>query len=88
MKKISKTETENKLKDFFQEIKKKTPKEIKKIKKIAMNQNIPLREKRKFFCKFCLTPYSGKEKIRIKKGIKNITCDNCNKISRRKIKLS
>jgi len=86
--KISKTETENKINEFFQGIKNKGPKEIKKIKKLAMNQNVPLNENRKLFCKYCLKPYSGKEKVRIKKGIKSITCNNCEKISRWKIKLS
>jgi RNase P subunit RPR2 len=88
MKKGSKTKTENVIKDFFSEIKDKSPKEIKKIKKLAMNHKFPLREKRRLFCKYCLTPFSGKEKIRIKDKIKSVTCDNCNKINRWKIKLS
>ncbi|MCL5018320.1 MAG: adenylyl cyclase-associated domain-containing protein [Candidatus Pacearchaeota archaeon] len=88
MKKVSKTESEKEINDFFQEIKKKTPKEIKKIKKLAMSHNIPLREKRKLFCKHCLTPYLNKSIIRIKNKIKSITCDNCKKISRWKISSS
>lgn len=84
--KISKTETEKQINDFFKYIKNKTPNEIKKIKRLAMNKKIPLKEKRKLFCKKCLNPYSGKEKIRIKKGIKSIECNNCEYISRWRIK--
>jgi len=50
-----------------------------------MGQNIPLKENRKLFCKYCLNPYSGKEKIRIKNNIKSIECLYCKNISRRKI---
>jgi len=87
MKKISKTELTQELKDFFYKIKNKTPKEIKKMKKSAMGQNIPLKENRKLFCKYCLNPYSGKEKIRIKNKIKSVECLHCKKISRRKLSL-
>ncbi len=83
--KFSKTETEKQIKDFFETIKDKSPKEIKKIKKLAMNQKIPLKGGRKLFCKYCLKPYSGKEKIRMNKGMKMTTCNNCEKISRWKI---
>jgi RNase P subunit RPR2 len=85
MKKFSKTESENKIKNFFDNIKNKTPKEIKKIKKMAMGQNIPLKKFRKEFCKKCIKPYSGNEKIRINNGIKSITCEKCGCISRWKI---
>ena len=82
---FSKTETEERIKQFFDNIKDKSPKEIKKIKKLAMSKNISLKEKRKSFCKFCLNPYSGKEKIRIKDKIKSVECDNCKHISRWKV---
>jgi len=82
---FSKTETEERIKQFFDDIKDKSPKEIKKIKKLAMSKNISLKEKRKSFCKFCLNPYSGKEKIRIKNKIKSVECDNCKHISRWKV---
>jgi RNase P subunit RPR2 len=85
MKKISKTEAEKQINDFFKDIKNKSPGEIKKIKKIAMSYKFPLKEKRKLFCSFCFTPYSGKEKIRIKNKIKSIICDNCGKIARWKL---
>lgn len=84
-KKISKTEVLNQINEFFQNIKEKIPKEIKKIKKLAMNHNIHLKEKRKLFCKKCFFPYKN-SKIRIKNKIKSISCENCKNIARWKIK--
>jgi len=88
MKKFSKTEVKKQIEEFFSDVKNKSPKEVKKIKKLAMKSNFPLKEKRKFFCKRCLMPYSGKEKIIIKKEIKTIICRNCNCISRWKLKIN
>jgi len=85
MKKISKTEAKEIIEDFFKNINDKSPLEIKKIKKIAMSKNIPLKEKRKLFCKKCLMPYKN-PKIRIKNKLKSITCENCGHTSRWKIK--
>ncbi len=84
--KISKTEAGKEIKEFFKDIKNKPPKEIKKIKRLAMNKKIPLKEKRKLFCKKCLTPCSGKEKVRIKKKIKSVECQNCGYVGRWKVK--
>ena len=86
MKNLSKKDAEKRVADFFLNIKNKTSKQIKKIKVLAMNKKISLKKYRKFFCKNCLTPYSGKEKIRIKKGIKSVECLKCKKINRWKIK--
>ena len=83
---VSKTEAEKQIEDFLKNIKNKTPKEIKKIKRLAMNKKISLREKRKLFCKYCFNPYSGKEKIRIKNKMKSVGCLECGKISRWGIK--
>jgi RNase P subunit RPR2 len=83
--KLSRSQIQNQIKDFFSDIKNKSSQEIKKIKKLAMSKNIPLKEKRKLFCKKCLAPYSGKEKIRINKGIKSTRCENCGNISRWKL---
>lgn len=76
-KKISKSEAKEKILDFFMEAKIKTPTEVKKIKRLAANQKIPLGENKKLFCKKCLTPFHGNEKIRIKKGFKTAECRNC-----------
>ncbi len=86
MKNISKTEIEREMKEFSKDIRNKSPQEVRKMKKLAMSHNLPLRELRKIFCKKCLVPYSGKEKIRIKDGIKNIECLNCKNIARWKMK--
>lgn len=84
-KKISKSQAKEQIEKFFKEIKNKTPKEIKKIKKLAMSYNIPLKEKRKLFCKECFSPYINPI-IRIKKNKKIIQCENCKNISRWKLK--
>ena len=82
--KVSKTEVKKQIEDFFKDIKNKTPKEIRKIKKLAMSKNIPLKEKRKLFCKKCFSVFN-KPKIRIKNKIKSVVCNNCGYISRWKI---
>jgi len=82
--KISKSKAKKEIEGFFLDIKNKTPKEIKKIKKLAMKQNIPLKEKRKLFCKKCLVPYKN-SKIRIKNKVKSVTCLGCNYVSRWKL---
>ncbi len=84
--KISKKEAEQKINEFFKGVKNKSPNEIKKIKRLAANKKILLKEKRKLFCKKCLNPYSGNEKIRIKNNLKSVECLNCGNISRWKIK--
>ncbi len=87
MKKSSKKEAEEEIKNFFQDIKNKTPDEIKKVTKKAMSQNIKLKELRKTFCGKCFSPYKNPN-IRIKRGKKSVRCENCDNISRWKIKLS
>lgn len=81
MKNVSKSETEKQIQELFIDIKNKTPKEVKKTKRLAMKKNIFLKEKRKLFCKKCLMPYKN-PKIRIKNKIKSVTCRNCDHISR------
>ena len=76
MKRLSKSNANEEIKKFFSDIKNKTPKEIKKIKRLAMKHNIPLKEKRKLFCKKCLHPYKN-SKIRIKNKVKSVTCKKC-----------
>lgn len=86
MKKLSKTEAEKEIKKLFSEIKDKTPKDIKKIKKLAMGYNIQLKEFRKRFCKKC---YSSNLKIKsIKNKTKAVECKNCGNLMKWKIKLS
>ena len=83
MKKLSKTEAEKEIREFFEDVKDKSPKEIRKIKKLAMSYNIQLKEKRKKFCKKC---YSPDLKIKgIKNRIKTIECENCGNLMKWKI---
>ena len=83
MKKLSKTEAEKEIKEFFSEIKNKTPEETKKMKKLAMNHNIQLKELRKKFCKKC---YSLDLKVKsIKDKIKTVGCKNCGNLMRWRI---
>jgi RNase P subunit RPR2 len=84
MKKISKTEAEKQIEEFFSDIESKTPKEIKKIKKLAMSQSIKLGDKRKLFCKKCFNPYISPS-IHVKNGFIKIICENCEANSRWKI---
>ena len=84
-KKIPKVQAKEKINQFFSNINSKTSKDVKKIKKIAMNHNLKLKEKKKLFCKKCLTPYKNR-KIRIKNNVKTLVCGNCNYVSRWKIK--
>ena len=82
--KLSKTEAKKQIDFFFSGIKGKTPKQVKKIKNLAMSHNINLGEKRKLFCKKCCSPYVN-PKIRIRKKTKSITCENCGYVARWKL---
>ena len=84
MKKLSKSEAEKEIKEFFKNIQNKSPKEIKQIKRLAMKHNIKLGSLRKKFCKKCFSP---KLKIKgIKNKIKTVECRNCRQISRWRVK--
>lgn len=84
-KKITKAQAKEKIKGFFSNIASKNQEDVKKIKKIAMSHNLKLKEKKKLFCKKCLTPYKN-PKTRIKKNIKTMVCGNCKHVYRKKIK--
>jgi RNase P subunit RPR2 len=82
--KISKQEVEQQIKETFSN--KPTPKQIKKIKRLAMNKKISIKPYRKKFCKKCLTLFTpNNSEIRIKKPHKIIKCKQCNNISRYKL---
>ena len=83
---ISKQEAKKEIEEFFKDKENKKPKEIKKIKKLAMSFNIPLKEKRKLFCKKCFSVFNSKNsKIKIKNKIKSVTCQSCGYVSRWRI---
>lgn len=82
---LSRKEIEEKIKNTFSI--KSTPKEIKKIKKLAMSKNIKLGDLRKKFCKKCYGLFdSNNSEIKIKEGMKIIKCKNCGNVSRYKLK--
>ena len=78
---ISKTEATKEIEEFFSNTKSKTPKEVKKIKRLAMSHSIKLKDKRKLFCKKCLSSLEDSQ-IRIKKGMKIVKCKNCKEENR------
>jgi len=84
-KKLPKTEVQKQINEFFSDIKDKTPKQIKKIKKLAMRNSIQLKELRKKFCKKCYSVYRN-PKIRIKNKMKSVICKNCNRVNRWRMK--
>jgi RNase P subunit RPR2 len=80
---LSRKQAEEKIENFFKEIDKKTPEQVRKMKRLAMHYKIKLKDKRKLFCKYC---YSSKLRVKsIKKGMKSVECQNCRKIMRWKI---
>jgi RNase P subunit RPR2 len=84
-KKLSKSEAKTRVEFFFNNLKEKNYKDVKKIKKLAMSYKIPLKEKRKLFCKKCYHPYQMPS-VRINNDKMSITCDKCAHISGWKIK--
>ena len=84
MKKLSKTEAEKEIKEFFKKARNKNPKEIKDIKKLAMRYNIKLGELKKKFCKKCYSPRL--KVIGLKNKIKKVLCENCGEVNRYKLK--
>jgi RNase P subunit RPR2 len=87
MKKPSRTESKKQIQEFFKDTKNKSPKEIKKIKRLAMQNNISLKDQRKKFCKKCFSPYRN-PKTRTKNKTKSVTCKNCSYVARWKINSS
>ena len=84
MNKLSKIEAQEEIKEFFSNIKDKTPRQIKKIKRLAMRHNIKLGEFRKKFCKKCFSPRL--KVVGIKNKIKKVRCESCDYVSRWKVK--
>ena len=84
-KKISKTEAQEKVRDFFSHIKHKTSDEVRKIKKLSMKHGIKLGDKRKLFCKKCLNPYE-KPSVSFKNDFITIECEKCDYKNRWKFK--
>ncbi len=81
MEKLIKKQVEKKIKDFFKT--KHDSKQVKKIKKLGMRNQIKLGKLRKLFCKKC---YSMNLKVKsIKNNIKSVECKDCKYINRYRI---
>jgi RNase P subunit RPR2 len=78
MKKIGKEEIEKLIE------KARTAEDWKKIRKLAMSNQVKLGNLRKKFCKNCFHPLKGV--TRINKGFKIIKCEYCSKVIRWKLK--
>ncbi len=86
LKKLSRQETEEQIKNIFKSEEISTPKQIKEIKKLAMSENIKLRGLRKKFCKKCLTFFTpNNSEIRIKNGFKMVRCKSCGYVGKYKL---
>lgn len=72
--KLSKQETQEKIKLFFEK-ENFTKEEVKKIRRLAMKFNIKLGKLRQKFCKSCLSQLKGK--TRLSKTHKTIECQVC-----------
>jgi len=81
---LSKPEAKKQIENFFSDLKNKTPKDVKKIRRFAASYKIQLKDKGKKFCKKCNSIYEF-PKIRIKSGKKIIQCEKCLNITRYKI---
>jgi len=71
---LTKKEALEKIEEFFKR-KEFDAKEARKVKRLAMKFNIKLGEKRKKFCKRCLSKLGGK--TRVSRVYKSIKCANC-----------
>jgi len=79
---LSKTQAKEKVEAFFKK-QNFDKEEMRKIRRIAMKFKIRLKDKRKTFCKHCLSKLKGS--VRINKGYKTIQCSFCNFKNRFKI---
>jgi len=80
---LNKTEAKEKIDNFFKK-QSFNKEEMRKIKRLAMKFKIRLKDKRKLFCKHCLSQLKGK--TRIKNGYKTVECLHCNYKNKFKLK--
>lgn len=84
MKKLSKTETENLVQNFF-ENKRIDSVAVKKIKNMAMANRVRLKQYRKLFCKKCCVDLNL-GRVRIKNSQKKVICGICGTTNRWSLK--
>ncbi len=83
---LSKKEAKEKIENFFKNTKDKIPKDVKKMKRLAMHHHISLNVYKKLYCKKCFSIFnSNNSEIRLKSGFKIIRCMECDKITKWKI---
>jgi len=80
-KKQSKNKAKEIINQFFEQVREKTPKEVKKIKRLAMQHNIKLGGKKRAYCSKCLRPYI-EPSIRIKNDRVYTTCGFCSHVAK------
>jgi len=71
---LNKTQAKEKIDNFFKK-QSFNKEEMRKIKRLAMKFKIRLEDKRKLFCKSCLSHLKGS--VRISKGYKSVECGSC-----------
>jgi predicted Zn finger-like uncharacterized protein len=82
---LSRKEIEEKIKEVFSGT--PSPKEVKKVKILAMSKNVKLKDHKKLFCKKCYAFFNSENsQMRIKNGKKIIKCKSCGHIIRWQIK--
>jgi RNase P subunit RPR2 len=79
---LSKTQAKERIDSFFKR-EKFTAEEIKKIKRLAMNFKIRLKDHRKLFCRKCLSMLNGNTRIHGK--YKTVKCNVCGCINKFKM---
>jgi len=80
---VSKKVASREVDDFFRDLTGKTPLEVKRIKRLAMESNVSLRTKKRLFCKKCFSVFNSRNsKMRIKNGFRRVSCENCDYVSR------
>jgi RNase P subunit RPR2 len=79
---LNKTQAKEKIDCFFKKAS-FNKEEMRKIKRLAMKFKIRLKDKRRLFCKKCLSQLKGK--TRISNGYKTIICGSCNYKNRYKM---
>ena len=86
--KLSKKEASEKVENFFKQKSELDPKQVKKIRRLAMKFKIKLGDRRKRFCRNCYSDLRKHGKVRLKKDLKNVECLNCGTRHRWKINSS
>lgn len=81
-KNIGKQEAKRIVDEFFEK-ENFTPREVIKMKRLAMKFNIPLGTNRKKFCKKCFAKLDGR--IRIDRIYKKVKCNSCGLVNRFKL---